>query len=115
STQKQPGTNGYSVGIDITNFRWFDDLQRDSQIRLDVNRQGKVNSIIPEDNIARWISPDIPLLFALLPVDGLQPGDTWDSVEPIRIPTLRGNDPNETTRIEMKLTYIGNVEHEKKK
>lgn len=115
STQKQPGTNGYSVGIDITNFRWFDDLQRDSQIRLDVNRQGKVNIIIPEDNIARWISPDIPLLFALLPVDGLQPGDTWDSVEPIRIPTLRGNDPNETTRIEMKLTYIGNVEHEKKK
>lgn len=95
----------------IRNFSWFDSSVNTTgqSIRFTASRQGKVTDVKTNGAAAAWLAPDIPSLVALLPVDGLQPGDQWESLEPLRIPALQGTDLPPVRTLEMPVTYVQDV------
>ncbi|MBO9595138.1 MAG: hypothetical protein J7599_19695 [Niabella sp.] len=95
----------------IRNFSWFDSSVNTAgqSIRFTASRQGKVTGVKPNGAAAAWLAPDIPSLVALLPVDGLQPGDQWESLEPLRIPALQGTDLPPVRTLKMPVTYVHDV------
>jgi len=102
----------------ILNFKWFDEQtepDKDNSIRFTASRQGKVSGIESSGYDAQWLAPDLPVIVALLPVDGLQPGDRWKSLEPIRIPILRGSDLPPVKTCKMNITYVNDAEINGKK
>ncbi|MCK9507441.1 MAG: hypothetical protein M0Q54_03310 [Pigmentiphaga sp.] len=102
-----------NIELEIKNLKWFDkaDSIIDKQsIILNASRQGKINQTLVQGYDAKWLTPDIHSLFALLPVDGLQPGDFWYSIEPLRIPILRGGDLHPVKEYDTKIQYICDTE-----
>src|SRR5690606_17526128 len=93
---KPDGTSkAYRANIKVEEFRWFNTPLSDNQdqsISMLISKQGKVANIEAQGRYAQWLSPDIAVLSALLPTDGLKPGDTWQSLESIRVPALRATD-----------------------
>jgi len=111
--KKNEADRSFNVKAAIENFKWFDQspADKDNQnIDFSISRQGKVANILPTGKIARWIAPDISSLSALLPVEGLSPGDQWESVEFLRIPALRGTDLPSVRPLSMQVEYISDVE-----
>ena len=92
----------------IKNFKWFDSLasKPNEQINFVASRQGKVMEVEAKGKIANWLAPDMSSLVALLPVDGLQPGDSWESKDWLRIPVLQGTDLAPVKPINMEITYV---------
>jgi hypothetical protein len=96
----------------ITDFRWFDVLPEtkgDQSVSFIASRQGKVSGIITSGYDAQWLAPDIPVIIALLPVDGIRPGDRWKSDELLRVPVLRGSDLPPVKTYSMDIIYVGNT------
>ena len=92
----------------ISNFKWFDSLATtvDQQINFVASRQGKVMEIDVKGKIANWLAVDIPSIVALLPVDGVRPGDRWESIESLRVPILQGTDLAPIRPIIMEISYV---------
>jgi len=93
----------------ITDFRWFDEDPEnhgDQYIYLTAGRQGKVSGLEAHGYNAQWLAPDVPVIIALLPVDGLRPGDCWESLESLRIPIIRGSDLAPVKPFTMDITYV---------
>ncbi|GAB3248622.1 hypothetical protein GCM10027347_05130 [Larkinella harenae] len=98
---------------DIDGFRWFEEAQQEQQqIQLVASRQGKVSQIEATGHAARWLSPDVSILVPLLPVDGIRPGDRWESLETVRVPMLNGTELPPVKPTTMSMTYISNTELE---
>lgn len=98
------------IGVNVTGFRWFDTPSTtaiDQSARFTASRQGKVSGLTAEGEHAIWLAPDLPLLIALLPCDGLRPGDRWETVEPMRIPTVLGTDMPAVKSVTIELVYAG--------
>ncbi len=101
--------DGSKISASISDFKWFDEQPADSNdqvIDFTVSRQGKVSGIETTGYDAQWLAPDLPLLIALLPVDGLRPGDRWNSEEPLRVPILRGSDLPPVKKHNFELVYV---------
>lgn len=100
-----------SLEARIHNFSWFDSSIKATgeSVRFTASRQGKVTDVKANGAAAAWLAPDIASLVALLPVDGLQPGDQWESLEPLRIPALQGTDLPPVRTLEMPVTYVQDV------
>ncbi|WP_138992815.1 hypothetical protein [Larkinella sp. C7] len=96
---------------EVTGFRWFEEgPQEKQQINFVASRQGKVSQIEAKGHAAQWLAPDIPVLVPLLPVDGIRPGDHWESLESVRIPMLNGTDLPPVKPTTMSMTYINDTE-----
>lgn len=97
-----------SLQADIKNFKWFDELVKDSaaSVNFVASRQGKVTDITAIGNAGNWLASEVSSLVGLLPVDGLQPGHSWKSVEYFKIPILAGTQLAPLKPIEMKITYV---------
>ena len=103
--------------VKISDFKWFDEQPAatdDQLISFTASRQGKVSSIGCKGYDAQWLAPDMTNMIALLPVDGLLPGDKWNSIEMLRIPVLRGSDIPPTKRYDMEIKYVRDTELERK-
>lgn len=96
------------IEIKVNNFKWFDSLATtaDQQINFIASRQGKVTDITTKGKLANWLTPDIAAIVALMPVNGLKPGDSWESKETLRIPILNGTDLAPVRPLTMEITYI---------
>lgn len=97
----------------ITDFRWFDEHPQshgDQYIRFTASRQGKVSGMEAGGYDAQWLAPDVSVIVALLPVDGVRPGDRWESVESLRVPILRGSDLPPVKPFTMEVTYVGDTQ-----
>ena len=95
--------------LKINDFRWFDEQPDEcgnQLITFTASRQGKVSGINSKGYDAQWLAPDVPNLIALLPVDGLRPGDKWNSMEMLRIPLLRSSDIPPTKPYDMEIKYV---------
>lgn len=93
--EKDTNLRAFNTKITVNGFKWFDQFAPDNSnqtISMKINRQGKVSDVKARGKYAQWLTPDISALSALLPVDGIRIGDVWQSVESIRIPSLRGTD-----------------------
>jgi hypothetical protein len=105
STDAEKASNMQAV---VTNFKWFDDAVKDTAqvINFVASRQGKVTHVEASGKMAAWLAPEMALAVALLPVDGLHEGDSWESREDLRIPILQGTDIAPLRTIDMKITYV---------
>lgn len=95
--------------VKITDFKWFDGRSENNKeqfINFTTSRQGKVSEIKTTGYDAQWLAPDLSIVVALLPVDGIRPGDHWNSVEPIRVPILRGSDLPPVKTYNMDIVYV---------
>ncbi|MDR0844689.1 MAG: hypothetical protein LBN71_05660 [Tannerella sp.] len=92
----------------ITDFKWFDEQPADAGqlVSFTVSHQGKVSGLESSGLDAQWLAPDIPSMIALLPVDGLRPGDHWYSIETLRVPILRGSDLPPAKPFNMQIKYV---------
>lgn len=102
----------------ITDFKWFDEksqIEGDQLITFTASRQGKVSGIETLGYDAQWFAPDLPVVIALLPVDGVRPGDSWKSVESLRIPVIRGSDLPPVKQYDMDIVYVRDTEIDGKK
>lgn len=97
-----------SLEARIHNFSWFDSSVNAAgqSVRFTASRQGKVTDVTASGAAAAWLAPDISSLVALMPVDGLRPGDEWESLEPLRIPALQGTDLPPVRTLGMPVTYV---------
>lgn len=112
SVNKQNKEIFNQVDISVKDFKWFDQpvkTNKPSKINLSITSQGKVFDIRPTGQTANWLAPDISSLFALLPVDGLQIGDQWSSIEDVRIPNLRSTDIPKVKQRKLEFNYIGDT------
>jgi hypothetical protein len=103
--------------VTISDFKWFDEqagISEDQQVYFTASRQGKVGGVESSGYDAQWLAPDIPNMIALLPVDGLRPGDHWNSIETLRIPILRGSDIPPLKQYNMNIKYVGDTRAEGK-
>ncbi len=95
---------------EVSGFRWFDEQpegKEDQKIHFLASRQGKVSGLDASGNDAQWLAPDVPVIIPLLPVDGLRPGDRWESEEFLRIPIIRGTDLAPVKPYTLEITYVG--------
>jgi hypothetical protein len=92
----------------IKNFKWFDELVNDSVATVDftASRQGKVTDVVAKGKAGNWLASEISSLIGLLPVDGLTPGSSWESVEYLKIPVLVGTETGPVRPLELKITYM---------
>jgi hypothetical protein len=101
----------------VKDFRWFDEQPEnhgDQYICFTASSQGKVSGIEASGYDAQWLTPDVPVIIALLPVDGVCPGDRWESIESLRVPILRGSDLAPVKLFNMEVTYVGDTQVEGK-
>lgn len=101
--------NASKMVVKISNIKWFDEPSEnnnDQDISFTVSRQGKVSKLETNGYEAQWFAPDVSVLIALLPVDGLRPGDRWNSVEPVRVPIFRGTDLPPIKSQNMDIVYV---------
>jgi len=95
----------------VSDFQWFDRPTTSSEeqtFSLMISKQGKVSDLEASGEHARWLAPDLPALIALLPVDGIRPGDSWESIENLRIPNLRGTDLPTVKLTNIDIHYVKN-------
>ena len=93
--ERDTGLGAFHTNIAVSDFKWFDQSASDNAHQtatMTISRQGKVSDVKTKGFYAKWLSSDLSILSALLPVNGLRPGDVWQSVESIRVPSLRGTD-----------------------
>ncbi|WP_128548159.1 hypothetical protein [Larkinella soli] len=96
---------------EVDGFRWFEEAPHEKQqISFFASRQGKVSRTAATGHASRWLLPDVSILVPLLPVDGIRPGDRWESLETVRVPMLNGTDLPPVKPALMSLTYIGDTE-----
>jgi glutamine amidotransferase-like uncharacterized protein len=97
-----------NIEVKVNNFMWFDSLatKEAQQLNFVASRQGKVSEIIAKGKMANWLTPDVSSLVALLPVEGIRPGDRWESKESLRIPILQGTDLAPVKPIVMEISYV---------
>ncbi len=98
---------------EVAGFRWFDEpdvLKEDNVLRFTASRQGKVSGIEAKGRNAQWLAAEVPALVALLPVDGIRPGDCWESLEPVRIPIIQGAGLAPVKTITMDVIYAKDTE-----
>ncbi|RYZ63105.1 MAG: hypothetical protein EOO14_00245 [Chitinophagaceae bacterium] len=97
-----------TMEAEISDFKWFDKKESDTvqKIKFIASRQGKVSSVEVNGKLASWLAPDAASIVALLPVDGVRPGNSWESEEALRIPILQGTDQAPLRTIDMKITYV---------
>ncbi|HET9278584.1 MAG TPA: hypothetical protein VFN95_10360, partial [Flavitalea sp.] len=97
-----------SIEATIKNFKWFDKPVADTveKINFVVSRQGKVTSVEARGNMASWMSPEMASVVALLPTDGILPGDSWEDEESLRIPILQGTMMSPLRPVNLKVTYV---------
>lgn len=89
--------------------RWQPEDTSRQNITFTVSKQGKVSEIRTSGFDAQWLSPDISLLVALLPADGIKPGDRWNTEEPLRVPILRGSDLPPSIKHELEIVYVNDT------
>lgn len=109
---KSTKESGSKMSLEIENFKWFDEQPEDTSrqnITFTVSKQGKVSEIGTSGFDAQWLSPDISLLVALLPADGIKPGDRWNTEEPLRVPILRGSDLPPSIKHELEIVYVNDT------
>jgi hypothetical protein len=114
----QTETKAFKTEASVKDFKWFDESPKPDgfqTINFDISRQGKVSGINAKGFYARWLAPDISILSALLAVDGLRPGDRWESVETVRIPAIRGADLSAIRPLNMDFVYVDDVTMESKR
>ena len=115
SVQKDTLTNSFLSDISVHDFKWFNksaEDNKDQKISMRINRQGKISDVNTKGAYAQWLAPDIAILSALLPTDGLQPGDGWQSVESVRIPALRATDLPAVKMQELHIRYEKDTSYE---
>ncbi|MBZ4190887.1 hypothetical protein [Niabella beijingensis] len=102
------GQKAAALEARIGKFSWFDSTvaAAGESVRFIASRQGKATDIKTNGTTAGWLAPDIASLIALLPVDGLQPGDRWESLETLRIPAFQGTDLPPVRQLELPVTYV---------
>ena len=103
--------------VKVTDFRWFDEQPEnngDQYIHFTASRQGKVSGMKASGYDAQWLAPDVSVIIALLPVDGIRPGNRWESIESLRVPILRGSDLPPIKQFKMEVTYVGDAQIEGK-
>lgn len=107
----------FEAKAQVNDFKWFDqDSGKGNQIiSMLINRQGKVSDIESQGDHARWLAPDVSAVSALLPTDGVVPGDLWQSVENIRIPAMRATDMPVVKLREIDILYAKDVFHKGKR
>lgn len=96
----------------VTDFRWFDEQSEnkgDQYISFTASSQGKVSGMKTSGHDAKWLAPDVSVIIALLPVDGLRPGDCWESIEYVRVPILQGADLAPVKPYNMEVNYVGDT------
>jgi hypothetical protein len=99
-----------SLEAKISNFRWFNNTADTSQlIHFTASRQGKVTGVKARGKAANWLAPDMPALVALLPVEGIRPGDRWEVNEALRIPVLQGTDLAPLRPAAMEVEYVRDI------
>ncbi len=108
-----PHRNSYNQALlTVNNFKWFDQLWTPStpnKMTFGISTQGKVFDVSSSGQSGKWLEPDIASLVALLPVDGLQIGDSWESLEQVRIPNLNSTDLPHVKLQKLKYSYIGDT------
>jgi hypothetical protein len=113
SCTEQLRDSGAVMEAGVDGFKWFDEDTPNkgrNTITFRASRQGKVSGIEAEGSHAQWLAPDISALVALLPVDGLRPGDRWESREGLRIPMLRGTDIPPVVPFDTEIVYVADGE-----
>ncbi|MBL1409404.1 hypothetical protein [Sphingobacterium faecale] len=104
---------GAQANVSVRNFKWFDkneDLeQQENVISLIIGKQGKVVQIDSKGVNAQWLAPDIALISALLPANSVQSGDSWQSMESIRIPALRATDLPSVSTQNLNILYAQDI------
>lgn len=113
--REQSHESGAVLDAVVDGFRWFDEEMEEKgvhKLTFRASRQGKVSGIEAEGRHAQWLAPDISALVALLPVDGLRPGDRWESTEGLRIPILRGTDLAPVVPFKTDIVYVEDTEQD---
>lgn len=108
TAEKDTVLQAFHTDIEVQDFKWFDQSAPDRKkqsISMVISRQGKVSDVHAEGWYAQWLSPDLPILSALSPVDGLRPGDSWQSAESVRVPALRSTDLPSMKTIDVDIHY----------
>lgn len=100
--------NAAVINANISNFKWFEERVKDSLSSIDflVSRQGKVSNIESKGKAANWLASEMAFLVGLLPVEGIQRGNSWESIEYLKIPILNGTEIAPLKSVEMKMTYV---------
>lgn len=105
--------DAHEVKAKIEDFKWQYGLTQQSDtpqnIQFIVSRQGKVSHLDATGKKAKWLAPDVPVIMALLPVDGIRPGDHWKTIETLRIPILQGSDLAPVRKVPMEEAYVGDT------
>ncbi|WP_286833406.1 hypothetical protein [Sphingobacterium sp. UBA7038] len=103
--------------VKVVDFKWFDRSDEDHEqnvISLLIGKQGKVAQIEPKGKHATWIAPDISMISAILPTTGVKPGDSWQSMESIRIPAIRATDLPFVKMQNLEILYMDDQERNDK-
>lgn len=105
--------DAHKMEAKIQDFKWQFGSTHHSDtsqnIKFIVSRQGKVSHLYATGEKAKWLAPDVPVIAALLPIDGIRPGDHWKTIETLRIPILRGSDLAPIRKMPMEETYVGDT------
>jgi hypothetical protein len=106
--RKQIDQKAFDMEANVTDFKWFDRSVSDTAqvIKFVASRQGKVTDVDAKGTAALWLSPEMPALVALTPVDGIQPGDSWEVSEWMRVPLLQGTNLSPLRNINLKVVYV---------
>lgn len=103
----------HEIGVQVSHFKWWfgrtpgnDEAQN---IQFTASRQGKVSHVDAAGGKAKWLAPDISALVALLPVNGIRPGDHWSTIGTIRIPIIRGADLAPVRKTSLDVAYAGDT------
>lgn len=111
--REQSPDSGAHMQAVVKGFKWFDNSgenKGNNTIAFRASRQGKVTGIEAEGRHAQWLAPDVSALVALIPVDGIRPGDRWESKEALRVPILRGTDIPPVAPFEAEIVYVADTE-----
>lgn len=106
--RKQTDQKAFHMEAHVTDFKWFDRQVSDTvqTISFVASRQGKVTDVEAKGKAALWLAPEMPTLVALTPVDGVQPGDSWEVMEWLRVPQLQGTNLSPLRNVKMKVVYV---------
>lgn len=113
--ENQSYDSGARMKASIDRFQWFADGTKSQELNtvtFTASRQGKVSGADAHGEHGHWLAADIPALVALVPVDGLRPGDRWRSREYLRVPILRGTDTPPVKPYEVEVVYVEDADVE---
>jgi hypothetical protein len=113
TVQGQNAKGAHKIEAKVNGFKWWSASIQGNTIGQTLNfivsRQGKVSQLDAKGEEAKWMASDVPVIVALLPVNGIRIGDRWETRETLQIPIIRGSDLAPLRKLSMEVVYAGDT------